>query len=61
MEKRMNTQHMQQQRAAFLREQAARFKAQGDDEALSYAADLECEADEIVNELNRGPVDGERE
>ena len=44
-------------RANFLRERAAHFKAQGDDESLNYAADLECEADEIDGDLNRAPLD----
>jgi hypothetical protein len=52
-----STQHCQ--RAAFLRERAAEFKARDDDAALSYAADLECEADEIDALLRAGPIDGD--
>lgn len=48
------------QRAAFLRDRAAHFKAQGDDEALNYATDLECEADEIDALLRAGAPDEER-
>lgn len=47
-------------RAAFLRDRAAHFKSQGDDESLNYAADLECEADEIDALLRAGAPDDER-
>jgi hypothetical protein len=46
-----------QQRAAFLRKRAAHFRAERYDEVLSYAADLEVEADEIDHLLALGEID----